>query len=131
MYIFLAGNLPSYRASPGSHREKNTLEELEVHIMAKEVYTKVLPLYFKANAKLSPPVIMTEAVFAQKLVRVWNDVNTILWKQKKWANIKKKLEAQLDKLFDLINCQYSILFVEVVTGHLHLFKMLPQEDYVL
>ena len=25
MYIFLAGNLPSYRASPGSHGEKNTL----------------------------------------------------------------------------------------------------------
>ena len=52
-------------------------DELEVHIMAKYVYKKVLPLYFKANAKLSPPVIMTEAVFAQKLVRVWNDVNTI------------------------------------------------------
>ena len=80
MYIFLTGNLPRYAASPGSHREKNTLEELEVHIMAKEVYKKVLPLYFKANAKLSPPVIMTEAVFAQKLVRVWNDVNTILCK---------------------------------------------------
>ena len=25
MYIFLAGNLPSYRASPGSHGKKNTL----------------------------------------------------------------------------------------------------------
>ena len=25
MYIFLAGNLPSYRASLGSHGEKNTL----------------------------------------------------------------------------------------------------------
>ena len=55
---------------------------------------------------------MTDAVFAQKLIRVWNDVNTILWK---WANIKKKLEAQLDKLLDLINCQCSILCIEVVT----------------
>ena len=53
-------------------------EEIEVHSMAKEVYSKVASLYNKANAKLTSPVIMNETVFAQKLTRAWNDVNAIL-----------------------------------------------------
>ena len=89
-------------------------EEIEVHSMAKEVYSKVASLYNKANAKLTSPVIMNETVFAQKLTRAWNDVNAILWKKKGWSNIKTKLEGQLDKLFDLIYCKCSILCVEVV-----------------
>ena len=89
-------------------------EEIEVHSMAKEVYSKVASLYNKANAKLTSPVIMNETVFAQKLTRAWNDVNAILWKKKGWSTIKTKLEGQLDKLFDLIYCKCSILCVEVV-----------------
>ena len=43
--------------------------------IVREVYNKVASLYFKANAKLSPPVIMSEAVGMQKLTRFWGDVN--------------------------------------------------------
>ena len=90
-------------------------EELEVQGMIKEVCKKVVPLYLRANAKLCPPVIMNVAVFAQKLTRIWIDINTILRKQKNWLRSKKKLEAQLDKLFDMIYCQCSISCVGVIT----------------
>ena len=90
-------------------------EELDVKDMAKEIYMKVTSLYFKANAKLIPPVIMSETVAVQKIVRSWSDTNTVIWKQKNNNIVKKRLEQQLEKLFDLIYCQCSISCVEVVT----------------
>ena len=113
-------DLPTLRACLryGMHLREQFMvkgEELDVKDMAKEIYMKVTSLYFKANAKLIPPVIMSETVAVQKIVRSWSDTNTVIWKQKNSNIIKKKLEQQLDKLFDLIYCQCSISCVEVVT----------------
>ena len=79
--------------------------ELDVRDIAKEIYKKVASIYLKANVKFSPPVIMSETVATQKIIRAWEDVNKVVWKQKNAALIKKKIEPQLDKVFDLIHCQ--------------------------
>ena len=86
--------------------------ELDVRDMAKEIYKKVASLYLKANVKFSPPVIMTETVATQKITRAWDDVDKIVRKQKNGAQIKKKIDPQLDKLFDFIQCQCSIFCVQ-------------------
>ena len=89
-------------------------EELSVDDMAKAIYAKVAALFFKANAKLVPPVIYNEKVAVQKLIRYWNDVTTILRKQKGFKTVQKRIDSQLDKLFDIIYCQCPIICVEVV-----------------
>ena len=86
-------------------------EEPDMTIIAREVYNKVSSLYFKANAKLSPPVIMSEAVGMQKLTRFWGDVNDIVRRQKGFNRVEKRVSPQLDRLFDLIYCQCPITCV--------------------
>ena len=63
-------------------RGYNKDKELSVTAMAVEVYSKVTQLYFKANAKLVPPVIMNEKAAVRKIVGYWVDVNTVLRRQK-------------------------------------------------
>ena len=89
-------------------------EEPDMTIIVREVYNKVASLYFKANAKLSPPVIMSEAVGMQKLTRFWGDVNDIVRRQKGFIRVEKRVSPQLDRLFDLIYCQCPITCVELV-----------------
>ena len=71
-------------------------------IIVRDVYNKAASLYFKANAKLSPPVIMSEAVGMQKLTRFWGDVNDIVRRQKGFNRVEKRVSPQLDRFFDLI-----------------------------
>ena len=79
--------------------------ELSVSDMAIGIYRKVAGLYFKANAKLVPPVIIPECAAVGKIVGIWIDVNTIVRKQKSYKNIQTRIEPQLDKLFDLMYCK--------------------------
>ena len=89
-------------------------EEPDMNMIVREVYNKVTALYFKANAKLSFPVIMGDNLGMQKLFRFWNDINSIVRKQKGFKTTDKRIKAQLDKLFDIIYCQCSITCVELV-----------------
>ena len=47
-------------------RANNKEKELSATVMAKEVYSNLTQLFFKANAKLVPPVIMDEKSCCQK-----------------------------------------------------------------
>ena len=85
-----------------------------MNMIVREVQNKVTALYFKANAKLSFPVIMGDNLGMQKLFRFWNDINSIVRKQKGFKTTDKRIKAQLDKLFDIIYCQCSITCVELV-----------------
>ena len=49
-------------------RANNKDKELSATVMAKEVYSKLTQLYFKANAKLVPPIIMDEKAAVKKIV---------------------------------------------------------------
>ena len=93
-------------------------EELDVNNMARGVSKKLASLYFKANAKLSPPVIMNEALVMKKLIRLWNDVDIVVRKQKVFNIVKNRLELQLDKLFDLMYCHCPITCTIMVSCNL-------------
>ena len=56
-------------------------KELDVTEMAKEIYRVVSSLYYKADAKLSPPVIMDDMLGVVKIKRCWKDINKIIWKK--------------------------------------------------
>ena len=58
---------------------------------------------------------MSESVGMQKLTRAWNDVNSIVRKQKGHKKIEMRLNTVMDNFFDLIYCQCSITCVELVT----------------
>ena len=59
-------------------------------------------------------MISDEGSATVKIARFWNEVNLIVWKGKNWKNIQKRVEPQLDKLFQIIHCQCPISCVEVV-----------------
>lgn len=88
--------------------------ELDERDMAKEIYKKVISIYLKANVKFSPPVIMTERLAIQKITRAWDDVSKIVGKKKNGAQIKKRIDPQLDKVFDFVQCQCSIFCVQQI-----------------
>ena len=67
-------------------------EEPDMNAIVREVYNEVASLYFKANAKLSPPVIMGDTLGMQKLFRFWNDLNSIVRKQKGFKTIEKRIK---------------------------------------
>ena len=73
--------------------------------MAKEIYRVVSSLYYKADARLSPPVIMDDKSGVIKIKRYWEDINKIIWKQKNSSSIKRRVDPQLDMMFDLIHCK--------------------------
>ena len=82
--------------------------------MAKEIYRVVSSLYCKADPMLSPPVIMDEKSGVIKIKRCWEDVNKIIWKQKNSSSIKKRVDPQLDMLFDLIHYKCELKCFERV-----------------
>ena len=97
-------------------REQNqdSGDEIAVDDMAKGIYARVAALYFKANAKFVPPLIFNEKVSIQKLIRYWNDVTIIIRRQKGFRTVQKRIDSQLDKLFDIIYCKCSIICVKAV-----------------
>ena len=95
-------------------RANNKDKELSATVMAKEVYSKLTQLYFKANAKLVPPVIMDEKAAVKKIVGYWVDVNTVLRRQKGYKTTQKRSEAQLDKLLDILQCKCEINCAEII-----------------
>ena len=54
--------------------ERQGVEQMTVNDMTKEVYSRVVDQYYKANDKFVPPL--------KKVVTAWNNVSTILRKQK-------------------------------------------------
>ena len=90
-------------------------EEKGVKTIAREVYEKVISLYMKANAKLVPPAIMGEDVAVQKFVRRWKDIDTIVRRQKGSNKVEERITPELDRLFDLMYCQCTIMCVQVIT----------------
>ena len=104
-------------------------EELDVKDMAKEIYMKVTSLYFKANAKLIPPVIMSETVAVQKIVRSWSDTNTVIWKQKNNNIVKKRLELRTGLFHGQLLPQGGHVLCE--GHHLQPGQLLSQEDHPL
>ena len=93
-------------------------QEKAVRDIAREVYKKVASLYIRANRKLVPPVIMDEEVTVQKFVRKWEDIETILRKQKHSNKVEARITPELDKLFDIMYCKCPIECVLVVTDEL-------------
>ena len=89
-------------------------EELSLTIMAKQIYCKVALLYCKAIAKIVPPVIMSEKAAIKKILRYWVDVNMVLRRKKGYQIIQKRIESQLDKLFDIMQCKCEIFCMEVL-----------------
>ena len=79
------------------------------------MYDKVISLYMKANAKLVPPAIMGEDVAVQKFVRRWEDIDTIVRRQKGSNKVEERITPELDRLFDLMYCQCTIMCVQVIT----------------
>ena len=89
-------------------------QEFDKTKTAKQVYEKTCSLYYKANASLIPPVLLSEHTFVQKLLRLWDEINIVVRGQKGCAKLKKKIESQLDKLFDLMVCQCPIVCVTIL-----------------
>ena len=90
-------------------------KDKSVRTIAKEVAEKIQALYIKVNAKLVTPVTIDEEKVIQKLSRKWDELNTILRRQKGWKSIEKRFPEELDKVFDIIHCQCEIQCCHVVT----------------
>ena len=88
--------------------ERQGVEQMTVNDMAKEVYNRVVAQYYKANAKFVPPVILDDNWGVKKVVTAWNNVNTILRKQKGAQKLHQKMQLELDHLFDMVRCQCPI-----------------------
>ena len=117
--LMLETDLPTLRACLryGMYlKEQAAIEdkELDVTEMAKEIYRVVSSFYYKADPKLSPLVIMDDKSGVIKIKRCWEDINKIIWKQKNSSSIKKRVDPQLDMLFDLIHCKCELKCFERV-----------------
>ena len=62
--------------------ERQGVEQMTVNDMAMEVYSMLAAQYYKANAKFVPPVILEDNWGVKKVATAWNNVITILRKQK-------------------------------------------------
>ena len=89
-------------------------EEKGVKTITREVYEKVISLYMKANAKLVSPTIMGEDVAVQKFVRRLEDIDTIVRRQKGSNKVEERITPELDRLFDLMYCQCTIICVQAI-----------------
>ena len=78
--------------------ERQGVEQMTVNDMAKEVYNRVVAQYYKANAKFVPPVILDANWGVMKVVTAWNNVSTILRKQKGAQKLHQKMQLELDYL---------------------------------
>jgi hypothetical protein len=113
----LDDDLPTFRAAMRygmllKEQASSKEMELDVQDMSKAIYRKIVSLYYKANAQLTLPVILNEKAGVQKISRFWNDVNNVVWNKK---CDKKKIEAQLDRLLDIMTCQCPIMCVKEIT----------------
>ena len=86
--------------------------DMSVWEMGTEVYWRVLFQHMKANVQFKPPVIMDVLCGTKKVVTAWNDVNDIVRKQKGASKLEKKIQPQLDRLFDIISCHCHINCVD-------------------
>ena len=80
--------------------------------MGKEVYQRVKDQYTKANAKFVPPVILDETAGVKRVVTAWNNINSIVRKQKNSKKLHEQMLETLDHLFDIIKCHCPIKCVD-------------------
>ena len=86
--------------------------EKTVYEMGKDVYKRVVAQYIRASAKFVPPVILDEIAGTKKVVTAWNNISSIVRKQKNSKKIHKKMQDTLDYLFDIVRCQCPIFCID-------------------
>ena len=75
--------------------------------LAKDLAPLVILQWHKSNANFQPPVIFTEKYIVKKIQRKWEGLVETANKKVK-TDVSQKRVAELDTLFDIVNCKHGI-----------------------
>ena len=76
--------------------------------MARDVSDKVAEMWLKVNPFLKPPVTLSSRGIGTRVEKLWKKVNNIVWSKVSDQAEVRRVEADLDKLFDVAVCQCTL-----------------------
>ena len=85
------------------------MKRYSVADMARDVSDKVAEMWLKVNPFLKPPVTLSSRGIGTRVEKLWKKVNNIVWSKVSDQAEVRRVEADLDKLFDVAVCQCTIM----------------------